>query len=204
MKRTGYEHAAALKAGSQSARAFGLAAMLLLGCLGFAPIAAKADVYNLIGTIGTTQGTLENIPGYTGLIVTGTLTIDPTQGVLSPSSVSVQNDPTSFTNFYGCPGACTTTYLSSGFGEYGYLDLGSAPFTGTPIVLGPKSYLYLTFQGAAEPTDAFTVTGSLTDVSTTSVNPTPEPSLYGILALFLAGTFVAVRTRRNGTNSGTA
>lgn len=200
MKRTDARYATLAGAVLHSARAFGVASVLLFGCLGIAPSTAKADIYDLNATVGTTVGTLENVPGYTGLTIAGTLTIDPTQGVTSPSSVTVQNDPNVFNGFFGCPGTCTYSFVvSPSFAEYGFLDLGTAPFTGNPITLGSDSYIYLTFQGSAEPTDAFTVSGALTDVSST-----PEPSLYGILALFLGGVFVAARKRARRASSGTA
>jgi hypothetical protein len=160
---------------------------MLFGCLGFAPIAAKADVYELSGVVGTATNGETKV--YTGDTISGTLTINPTSGVVSPSSFTVQNDPTTFTNFSGCPGACTTTF-TGGYSEYGYLNLGSAPFTAPTITLGSGSYLYLTFD--PNNTYAMSVTGTLTDTSAV----TPEPTFYGLLALGLGGLFLTARNRR--------
>jgi len=158
-------------------RSFGVGLLLLVGCLGFAPTAAKADIFNL------------NATDTHGDTITGTLTIDTIGGDVTSATVDVSglsgpfvlfSGPVSSSSFY-----VDTFYLPAPGGEaYMLLDVGSPLVGYTGGALAGDSELYPFVGGPAA------VSGSLTPI------PTPEPAFFGVLALGMSGLVFAVRRRR--------
>jgi hypothetical protein len=183
--------------------------VLSLACLAIFASAASADIYDLNATVGLTSYTSEFIPGYTGLAVTGTLDVDPTNGIES-GTIQVQGDPNIFTGFFGCPGTCSF-YYNNGFAEYGFLDLGVAPFTGSSIRLGADSNIDLSFLTPPVTNDQFTLSGTLTDENgggffsgaqgLDGSPEAPEPTFFGVLILCLGSVLFIARNRRGAARA---
>lgn len=160
-----------------SARAFGLAALLLSACLFLVPTAARADLTFSLnnGAVGGVYGLSPTTNVFSGALVTGTVTIDPTAGALTNLDLHVQGDPSVFNGFF-CLSNCTYFY-NGGFTEYGLLDLRNLVGFRSGA-LAPDSWIYL----AGE---QYYLSGSL-----------PEPGLYGTLAIGLGGMLLAGYRRR--------
>jgi len=166
-----------------------LAFIVLLGGLSLAPSAANATIFNVWATVGGNQTT--TLPGPpTGLTLTGTVDINTITGTLDSLSLTLAGDPNVFTGSFGCPSDCTF-YFNSGFDEFGLLDL-----TGGSSLVG--------YNGGSLLADSYIDTSSIAYNLTGTVTPadaaTPEPSLYGVVALGLGGLFTALRRRKRQEN----
>jgi hypothetical protein len=170
------------------ARAFGLAGLLLFGCLGIAPTVAKADIFNVNATVGSIHG---GGPGqFTGLSLTGAFDLDTTLGVVNSDTIIVQNDPNLFTGFLGCPASCTYIF-NTGFNEFGLLDIGN-PLGFTGGALQSDSYIALINPlGGPGSEVQYDLSGSVSGAVAT-----PEPR-YEALALGMSVLlFASLRRRR--------
>jgi hypothetical protein len=175
------------QAAGRSARAFGLAGLLLLGCFGIAPPAAKANIFNVSANVSATQANYTRSSSPDVINVFNSLVdIDTVDGTILGGSVNVTDFP-SFTTVETCQtaygfGGCAF-FANWSINSYVFLDFTGfdslAGYAGGPLL--PDSFLELS-DGTTRPLGVGFVT--------------PEPGFYGVLALGMSGLLFAIQRRR--------
>jgi|SRR5580704_3418354 MYXO-CTERM domain-containing protein len=164
---------------------------------------ANADtVFDISGTVGDIYGTSTPSDfGYTGLTVTGTITIDTVGGTVDAVDISVETDPNDLINVMACSSDCTYA-IDSTFSEYGLVDLGTSFAGYTGGSLAGDSWVYLDNPngvfgglglGEGGSGENYYISGTLT--AETAAAPEPRYTV-ALLGLGMLGSLLFIRRRR--------